>query len=120
MQTHTDITYTTFLQGKCQQCFPVKYAQVFKLPAKDKMSVEAASIHPSIFRIDDPACVTCGKVGGCLAPLLWLWTLVGHKETEWRACGDWVLTTRMLLSQVFCYDTAKRIKVKNTCHMPHA
>lgn len=73
------------------------------------MPVEAASIHPPIFWIGNSACVTCSKVCGRLAPLLWLWTLVGHEETEWGARGDRVLTTGMLLSQVLCYNTTKRI-----------
>lgn len=73
------------------------------------MPVEAASIHSSIFWISDPACVACSKVCGCLAPLLWLWTLMGHEETERGACGDRVLTTGMLLSQILCYNTTKGI-----------
>lgn len=73
-------------------------------PAEDEMSVEAASVHPSVFRIDNPPGVTGCKVDGCLASLFGLGALMGGEEGEGRARCHGVFTARMLLPQVLCDD----------------
>lgn len=55
-------------------------------PAEDEMSVKAASIHSSVFRVYNPPCVSGCKVDRCLAPLFGLGALMGGKEGERRAC----------------------------------
>ena len=71
-------------------------------PAEDEMSVKAASIHASVFRIDNPPRVSGCTVDGCLASLFGLGALMGGEERERRACCHRVLTARMLFPQVLC------------------
>lgn len=51
------------------------------------MSVQAAPIHPSMFRIQHPAGQSGGEVSRGLAPLLGLWALVGCEQGE-RGAGS--------------------------------
>lgn len=55
------------------------------LPAEDEMSVKAASVHSSVFRIYNSPCVSGCKVDGCLASLFGLGALMGGEEREGRA-----------------------------------
>lgn len=57
------------------------------LPAEDEMSVKAASVHSSVFRVDDPPCVSGREVDGCLASLFGLGALMRGEERERRARG---------------------------------
>lgn len=71
------------------------------------MPVEAASIHPSVFWIDNPACVSRCKVDGCLAPLFWFGALMRGKKRERRAGGHGVLAAGMLLPQILSDDAVQ-------------
>lgn len=73
-------------------------------PAEDEMSVEAASVHSSVFWVDDTACVSGGKVDGGLASLFGFRALMRGEERERRACSHRVLAAGMLLPQILSND----------------
>lgn len=62
------------------------------------MPVKTASINPTIFGVDDSACVARCEIGGCLASLLGLWALMRCEEAEGRTRRHWVLAAGVLLS----------------------
>ncbi len=68
------------------------------VPAEDEMPVKTASINPTVFGVDDPACMARSEIGGCLASLLGLWALMRREEAEGRTCRHWVLASGVLLS----------------------
>lgn len=71
------------------------------------MSIEAATIHPSVLRKGCPAGQPWGKVSWRLAPLFWLRTLVGSKERERGTGGNRVFAAGMLLPKVLCDYTVQ-------------
>lgn len=72
------------------------------------MSVEAASVHSSIFWIDDTSRVPGCEVDGGLASLFWFRALMRGEEGERWACSHRVLAAGMLLPQILCNNAVQR------------
>lgn len=77
------------------------------LPAKYQVSVQTASVHSSVLRVQHPAAQAGGEVGRRLSPLLGLWASVGGEEGEGGAGGDGIGAASVLLPQVLCDDAVE-------------
>lgn len=81
--------------------------RVCLLPAKYEMSIQAPSVHTSVFRVQHPAPQASGEVGRCLSSLLGLWAAVGGEQRERGACGDRVGAAGVLFPQVLSNDAVE-------------
>lgn len=81
--------------------------QFSRSPAKYQVSVQAASVHAAILRVQHPAPQAGGEVGRCLPPLLRLGAAVGGVKREGGAGGDGIWAAGMLLPQVLGDDAVQ-------------
>ena len=71
------------------------------------MSIQTASVHSAIFRVQHPAAQAGGEVGRRLSPLLGLRTAVGGVQGERGAGGDRVGAAGVLFPQVLGDDAVE-------------
>lgn len=77
------------------------------LPAEYQVSVQAASVHTLIFRVQHSALKPRREVGRRLPPLLGLGATVRGEEREGRAGGDGVRAAGVLLPQILSDDAVE-------------